>query len=235
MIHRRLTAAATSIVLALVVAGCDGGLFGPQSGNVRFVLSSATVAPMLTDAPAAAPSMSVVDGAALSGGHDDDDDDHPNPYFQSANVTFTSVLARNLDGVLVNITMDLPVTVDVMTMERGRQITLPDGDLAPGTYDQVVVVMSQVQGVTHEGTTITIDPPGGGWTAIGVRIERSAAVVDTIEAQTQAPAKAFLVQIETENAVEAGRCQVQASPVYVNFVAVLEVRVAPGGDQFELR
>lgn len=166
MIHRRLAAAATSIVLALVVAGCDGGLFGPQSGNVRFVLSSATVAPMLTDAPAAAPSMSVVDGAALSGGHDDDDDDHPNPYFQSANVTFTSVLARNLDGVLVNITMDLPVTVDVMTMERGRQITLPDGDLAPGTYDQVVVVMSQVQGVTHEGTTITIDPPGGGWTAI---------------------------------------------------------------------
>lgn len=165
MIQRRLTAAA-ALLLVLGAAGCDGGLFGPEAGNVRFVLSSAPDAALVTGAGPLAPSASVVDGPALSGDHDDDHDDHPNPYFESANVTFTSILARNLEGVLLNIEMDLPVTVDVITMEGGREVTLPDGDLPPGTYDQVVVVMSQVQGVTHDGTTITIDPPGGGWTAI---------------------------------------------------------------------
>jgi hypothetical protein len=169
MIHRRLNAAtaALALVLALGAAGCDGGLFGPEAGNVRFVLSSAPDAALVTNGGALAPSASVVDGPALSGDHDDDDHhDRPNPYFESANVTFTSILARNLEGVLLNIDMDLPATVDVITMEGGREITLPDGDLPPGTYDQVVVVMSQVQGMTHDGTTITIDPPGGGWTAI---------------------------------------------------------------------
>jgi hypothetical protein len=167
MIHRRLNAAtaALAIVLALGATACDGGLFGPEAGNVRFVLSSAPDAALVTDGGATVPSASVVDGPALSGDHDGHDD-RPNPYFVSANVTFTSVLARNDEGVLLNIEMDLPVTVDVITMEGGREITLPDGNLSPGTYDQVVVVMSQVQGVTHDGTTITIDPPGGGWTAI---------------------------------------------------------------------
>jgi hypothetical protein len=162
MIQGRRAAASAALLLAVGLTGCDGGLFGPEAGNVRFVLSAAVDAPLLTETPAAAPSMSVVEGPALSG----EREDRASPYFQSANVTLTSVLARNVDGVLVNITMDLPVTVDVITMEQGRQIALPDGDLAPGTYDQIVLVMSQVQGVTHDGVTVTIDPPGGGWTAL---------------------------------------------------------------------
>ena len=98
---------------------------------------------------------------------DDWDHDHDrHPYFESANVTFSSILARDLDGVLLNVEMELPATVDVLSLDGGREVTLPDGDLEPGTYDQVVVVMTEVQGVTYDGTTITIDPPGGGWTAI---------------------------------------------------------------------
>jgi hypothetical protein len=81
-------------------------------------------------------------------------------------VTLTSILARDLEGVLVNVAMELPTTVEVMSMDRGRSVTLPPGELPPATYDQVVVVMSEVVGVTHDGTTITIEPPGGGWTAI---------------------------------------------------------------------
>ena len=67
--------------------------------------------------------------------------------------------------------MGLPVTVDVVSLEDGREIALPDGDLAPGSYDQVVIVMTQFEGVTRNGTTITITPPGGGWTAIVHRCE----------------------------------------------------------------
>jgi hypothetical protein len=62
--------------------------------------------------------------------------------------------------------MDLPATVDVVRMEGGRTIVLPDGDLPPATYDQIVVVMTEVSAMTRDGTTVTITPPGGGWTAI---------------------------------------------------------------------
>ena len=41
-----------------------------------------------------------------------------------------------------------------------------DSPCGAGGDGLVVVVMSAVQGVTQNGTTITIEPPGGGWTAI---------------------------------------------------------------------
>ncbi len=81
-------------------------------------------------------------------------------------MTLSSILARNLDGMLVHVTMDLPVTVDVLSMEGRTEVVLLDAILPPATYDQVVVVMTQVEVVTHDGTTIRITPPGGGWTAI---------------------------------------------------------------------
>jgi hypothetical protein len=63
--------------------------------------------------------------------------------------------------------MELPAMVDVVAMEEGgRTVTLPDGTLPPATYDQIVVVMTHVEGVLWDGTIITITPPGGGWTAI---------------------------------------------------------------------
>ena len=51
-------------------------------------------------------------------------------------------------------------------MDGGKEVRLPDAILPPATYDQVVVVMTQVEVVTSDGTTIRITPPGGGWTAI---------------------------------------------------------------------
>jgi hypothetical protein len=61
--------------------------------------------------------------------------------------------------------MDLPVTVDVSELEGGKAIELPEGDLPEGTYDEVVFVLRKVEVVLWNETRITIEPPGGGWTA----------------------------------------------------------------------
>jgi len=146
-------ALAAAFAVGLGACGDTSGL-GVYDGGVRFVITAdAALAPADGLAPTAS-----LDGA--------EEHDGRLGFFESANVTFTSILARDLDGVLVDVAMELPVTVDVVTMEEGRQIVLPDGELPPATYDQLVVVMSTVQGVTYDGTTITIEPPGGGWTAI---------------------------------------------------------------------
>ena len=47
-----------------------------------------------------------------------------------------------------------------------KQIELPMGSLPMGLYDQLVVVMTQVELVTLNDTQITITPPGGGWTVV---------------------------------------------------------------------
>ncbi len=160
MRKRRLTDLAMALVvgLVLVVAGCSSSdsIFGVNEGGVRFVLSSSN-GTVVTGAQGS------VLGPSL---HDGEDDEDGRRFLQSANVTFSSILARNLDGVLENVIMDLPVTVDILSMDGGKEVVLPDGILPPATYDQVVVVMTQVEVVTHDGTMITITPPGGGWTVI---------------------------------------------------------------------
>jgi hypothetical protein len=144
-------AVATALLLMAAGCGTSGGMLGANTANVRFVLSSGA-----TTAPAGA-ATTTTDGDREGG---------PGSFFQSASVTFSSVLARDTTGVLVNVTMDLPVTVDLVSLSNGKQVQLPDGTLPPETYDQLVVVMTEVKGVTLDGTTVTLDPPGGGWTAI---------------------------------------------------------------------
>ena len=165
--RRRLSAMALvlGVGLVVVVAGCENsdGVLGVSGGRVQFVLSSG-VAVVANEAAPIEQAPGVLEAGPAATDWDHDHDRHP--FFESANVTFSSILGRNLDGVLVNVAMALPVTVDVLSLDGGREVTLPDGELEPGTYDQVVVVMTEVQGVTYDGTTITIDPPGGGWTAI---------------------------------------------------------------------
>lgn len=156
------------LALALVAAGCAGsdGLLAPGQGRVRFVLGAGDGAAAV-GGPAAVEWLDETDGVLpANDALDGDGDDRPHPRIKSANVTFSSILARNLNGVLLNVEMDLPATVDVVTLETGRQVPLPDGLLPASTYDQVVVVMTQVQVVLGDDTTITITPPGGGWTAI---------------------------------------------------------------------
>jgi hypothetical protein len=88
------------------------------------------------------------------------------PGLQAASVTFSAIQARTLDGTLVDVTIALPATVDLLSLGAGKQATLPAGFLPPGTYDQLVVVMKSVELTFADGTQVAITPPGGGWTAI---------------------------------------------------------------------
>ena len=145
--------------LAVVLTSCgDGTGLGPNEGGVRFVLSSGASG-ALTGAQAA-PEASSLDGC------DGDCRDGDHPRLLAAEVTFASILARNLDGVLVNVDMALPDTVDLIPIRESKEITLPAGVLPPATYDQIVVVMTEVSVMIPDSTVITITPPGGGWTVI---------------------------------------------------------------------
>jgi hypothetical protein len=85
---------------------------------------------------------------------------------QAASVTFSAILARTVEGKLVDATIDLPVTVDLLALVNGKQATLPAGYLPQGTYDQFVVVIAKVELTLASGTKIAVTPPGGGWTAV---------------------------------------------------------------------
>lgn len=56
--------------------------------------------------------------------------------------------------------------MDVLGLVSDGSLTLPAGFLPPRTYDQLVIVITKVELTTTNGTVITIDPPGGGWTAV---------------------------------------------------------------------
>jgi len=151
--------------LAACTSGSNDTLNTAGKGRVAIVMSSsgavvassASASGLSRDALAAGGSAAVVDSTE----HHDCAQN-----LQAANVTFASVLARNLDGQLTDVTIELPVTVDMLSIATGKEATLPIGFLPPGTYDQIVVVMTQVSVTLADGTQVTITPPGGGWTAI---------------------------------------------------------------------
>ena len=107
--------------LALLAAGCgtSDNMLGPNQGRVRFTLAAGSTA-LATNQPAA----TAMPGTGSTGTTDitqplsDGETDGPHRFFQSASVNLTSILARNADGVLVNVDMDLPVTVDILSVEN---------------------------------------------------------------------------------------------------------------------
>jgi hypothetical protein len=146
------------LALVLIGAGCSNsdGSLNPERGNVMISLTS-------EPSPALA--------AATT--HDDDDDhdrpDHDDDITRrlaEVNVTFSSFLARNLDGQLIDLSTRLPRTVNMIPIVRGGSLDLPMGTLPAGSYDQLVVVMTDVEYVFLDGGKIKITPPGGGWTSI---------------------------------------------------------------------
>jgi len=134
---------------ALVAAGCSGTdatlTAGFREGQVRVVFSAANATTGLEAT------------ATL---------EHDGPRIQAAEITLSSILARNLDGELVAMTIDLPVTVDLVGLVEGRTVELPMGSLPVGMYDQIVVVIRTLSLTLLDGTKIDVTPPGGGWTAI---------------------------------------------------------------------
>jgi len=145
----QLALAGLAMSLGILAACSNGSDSVMQGGNgaVQFVMSASAAAP----AALAATSTTVVPS---------------DQQLQAANVTFASILARNLDGELINVTIELPVTVDLVGLGTDGSITLPAGFLPPGTYDQIVIVMTKVALTLANGTIVTIEPPGGGWTSV---------------------------------------------------------------------
>ena len=147
----------------LVTAGCDLNSLFHDGGKVQVTLQrdGGGLGDIVANAVADSP-------AALADHGDDDGGNRARGTwtFQTATVTLSSVMARTTKGELVDLDIDLPVDVDVVRIDGGRQLQLPDGFLPGDTYDQIVLVMTAVRGLTRDGTAVTIQPPGGGWTAV---------------------------------------------------------------------
>ncbi len=144
----KIRSALGAIILSSSLLAACGGRDSAAAGQISIALSSGDAASLAT---------ATTDGVATT--------THPCG-LQAANVTFSSILARTLDGKLVDVTIDLPVTVDLLALASGKEATLPAGFLPAGTYDQLVVVMTRLEVTLSNGTKIAVTPPGGGWTAI---------------------------------------------------------------------
>ena len=161
----RIRSVGTVLAVAAIglLAGCSGGdsvTSGKGQLHVQLAATSGnqTASDLSSDLGAA---IGSTPGSLL---HDGSDRDRPR--LAAINVTFSAILARTLGGELIPVEMALPVVVDVLGLADGPAVTLPVGLLPPGDYDQLVVNMTAVQLVTQDDLKITIEPPGGGWTAI---------------------------------------------------------------------
>jgi hypothetical protein len=141
---------ALSLATALA-AGCSNSdsMTGKTKGNVRFTMGG-PIAQAATVGGAS--SVTLADGTGRT--------------ITSATINLSSILARNLDGQLIDVTMDLPVTVDLIGLINGHTVTLPIGSLPVGSYDQLVIVIRSLHVELSDGTQIDVTPPGGGWTAV---------------------------------------------------------------------
>jgi hypothetical protein len=141
---------ALTVAAVLVMApGCssDSDLMRPQAATVQLMMS--------TDSGSA--------GVSASTTADHGGDQHR---IQGAEILVSDVVARSTTlQQLVDVGVELPVTVDLIALnDSGRTIELGIGYLPPDTYDQIVLVISSLTLTARDGTKITIEPPGGGWT-----------------------------------------------------------------------
>jgi hypothetical protein len=176
------TALAVGLVLIFAACSSSNDFTGTEGdGQVQFLLSSS--------GSDLATSSDAIDGletergvpgdalSTLSPDHDSDDDSSddnnmpgngfdPRPHIESASATFASFLARNQDGELIPVDIELPTTVDLLALHDGDPMPMPLGSLPAGTYDQVVVVIVKLSLVLRSGLGIDLTPPGGGWTVV---------------------------------------------------------------------
>lgn len=154
MKHLRVAFLALAVAAILVAAaGCSsdstGDLMRPRAATVELMIS--------TDGGAAA-------GVAASTTSADHGGDRNR--IQGAEILVSDAVARSTTlQQLIDIGIDLPVTVDLIALnETGGTIELGIGYLPPDTYDQIVLVISSLTLTAKDGTRVTIEPPGGGWT-----------------------------------------------------------------------
>jgi len=165
-----------TFVSLAALSACGGDTAG--KGRVA-IFMSATGGSVASAAANASLDSGLVAGpaASVTASSTSHDSCGPGQAPKAAQVTLSSILARTLAGKLTDVTIDLPVTVDLLSLVNGKDATLPIGYLPPGTYDQIVVVMTKVEVTLLDGTKVAITPPGGGWTAI-VPVAQPFTVID---------------------------------------------------------
>jgi hypothetical protein len=175
--------------IALVTAACSGddGMVNSNKGQVRITLTS-TDDPLATGhtepgstSAGSSSTVSPMDGDRDDHGDHDDDDGCACNRLKAANVTFSSVLARNLDGELIDTSMDLPRTLNMLGFGEGRRVELPIGFLPPGMYDMILVNITKVEFVLLNDMKISIEPPLGGWIS---QLQVRPRPFEVIEGQT---------------------------------------------------
>lgn len=173
--------------IALLTAACsgDGDMLSSDKGQVRIVMTS-------TDDPLAAghtaPDSTTTQSSSTVAPMDGDRDDHHDHHdgcacerLKAANVTFSSVLARNIDGEFIDTSMDLPRTLNMLGFNDRGRIELPIGFLPPGIYDLILVNITKVEFVLLNDLKISIEPPLGGWVS---RVEVLPRPFEVIEGET---------------------------------------------------
>lgn len=157
-----------AVLLLLVAAGCSDNSTGDMfkeddGGNVQLVVT--------TDAALGAVAAAVArhgngTGAGSDEGSDDPGDgDGTGTVITGAAVRISDIKARSTTlQELVDVAVTLPIDIDLLGMSGDGSVELPVGTLPPDTYDQIVVVISALIVTAEDGTRITIEPPGGGWT-----------------------------------------------------------------------
>jgi hypothetical protein len=138
------------LALGAALAGCSNpGSMTDAAGTGRVHM---TIGGSATQAMGASSAMTLDDGSGRT--------------ITSATISLSAIEARNLDGQLVPVTVDLPMDVDLVALIQGGTVDLPDGSLPAATYDQIVVVIRSLHVELSDGTQIDVTPPGGGWTVV---------------------------------------------------------------------
>jgi hypothetical protein len=157
---------ATCLGLGLLAAACSGSsdtLNAAGKGQVQISMTTGSDATINSAGSAGLSTTGILAGApaVTSGSHGHG----PSlPDLASANVTFSKIQARTIDGTWVDVLIALPATVDMVAIRDGKTVELPAGLLPPGTYDALSVTITQVDIALVDGTLIAITPPAGGWT-----------------------------------------------------------------------
>jgi hypothetical protein len=158
-----------TIAFAIVLAGCSSDstndLFENEpEGNVRVLLTSggSSAAAVL-----AGRGEGKGDGSdADEGGDEPGDEPAPSNPIVGVVIRVSDFEARSTTlQQFVDIAAEFPVEVDLVALSAGGgSFELAVGSLAPDTYDELIIVLSALVLTAEDGTVVTIEPPGGGWT-----------------------------------------------------------------------
>ena len=167
-------------LVILLAAACSDSSDSTSGGNFR-VMMGTSGNPLAIRTPVGEPRATPAGAqVALRGSsdtelpranHDDEDGDGDDTDAPANPIVEVAIRVSDLEArsttlqQLIDVVTTLPVEVDLLELDaNGGSLELAAGELPPDTYDELVIVISALLLTTQDGTHITIEPPGGGWT-----------------------------------------------------------------------